>query len=198
MPLFLPTIISELGTFSSFRSNGLSAPLYLLAFLMIIATTWTSDYFAVRGPFIVMFGLIGSAGYLILALSSDVASRYAGLFLVVLMFVTITMALVWNANSNETDSKRAGGIWVLMTIGQSGTVLGTNMFPASEKPYYRKGMWIGFSCSMIAAVAGALLSFLIWRENRRRDKIYGKVDSVRARVGMEDNGPPEATIRYLI
>lgn len=113
LPLFLPTIISELGTFDSLTSNGLSAPPYLLCFFVIIAVAFLSDRVKLRGPFSCLFGVIASIGYLILALTSGVASRYVGIFLVVLIFSSVAINLVWNANSNESESRRAGGVWLV-------------------------------------------------------------------------------------
>lgn len=87
----------------------------------------------------------------------------------------------------------------MQTVGQCGTLLGTNMFPAGEKPYYRKGMWIGFSFSMLAAVGAATLSYLFWRENKRRDRVYGKASVTGHRVEVEDTSVPvEANLRYII
>ena len=41
------------------------------------------------------------------------------------------------------------------------------VFPATEKPYYRKGMWISASfCLLIAACSAALAGILIW-QNRK-------------------------------
>ncbi|KAK5735750.1 hypothetical protein LTR17_007922 [Elasticomyces elasticus] len=177
LPLFLPTIISEMGSFSVLEANAYSAPPYLVAFVSIISMTFLSDRYGVRGPFAVFFALVAAAGYLILALTTDTAPRYAGIFLVVLIFTTVAFILVWNANSNETESKRAGGVWIVQCVGQCGTLLGTHIFPADEKPYYRKGMWIGFAFSLLAATACATLSFSFWRDNKRRDQESGNVDA---------------------
>ena len=118
LPLFLPTIIVDLGVFDTLQSNGLSAPPYLLCFIVMIITTFLSDRVALRGPFACSFALVASVGYLILANTSDVAPRYAGIFLVVLIFTTVAIVLVWNANSNENESKRAGGVWIVSSMSQ--------------------------------------------------------------------------------
>ena len=116
LPLFLPTIIEDLGAFDTLQSNGLSAPPYLLCFFVMIITTFFSDKVAVRGPFACSFALVASIGYLILANTSGVAPRYAGIFLIVLIFTTVAIVLVWNANSNENESKRAGGVWIVSIL----------------------------------------------------------------------------------
>lgn len=184
-----------MGTFDTLAANGLSAPPYAFAFLVMIACAFLSDYLRMRGPIAVFFALVASVGYLILALTDGVAPRYVGIFLVVLIFVTVSTVLVWNANTNESGSKRAGGLWIIMTVGQCGTLLGTNMFPADEAPYYRRGMWIGFAFSMLSACVCASLSFLLWRENRRRDRLYGS-GGVGLSNGYEES--PEAVVRYII
>lgn len=50
------------------------------------------------------------------------------------------------------------------------TMAGTNVFPSSEKPYYRKGMWISAAmCLMVAVTAIILSGWIIW-ENRKLDR----------------------------
>ncbi|OAA58435.1 Major facilitator superfamily domain, general substrate transporter [Niveomyces insectorum RCEF 264] len=197
MPLFLPTIVSEMGAFTPQQSNGLSAPPYLLSFFLIILVAYLSDRLRMRGPFAVFFSLIACIGYIVVAVTETVAARYFGLFFVVMIFVTVAVNLVWNANSNENESKRAGGLWIIMTVGQCGTLLGTNMFPAQEGPRYVKGMWIGFAFSMLAAGLCAINSYSLYRENKRRDKLYGPVP--KGQEGFQLPGQPlEATLRYII
>ncbi|KAH8894383.1 MFS general substrate transporter [Thozetella sp. PMI_491] len=197
LPLFLPTIISDMGAFDTLTSNGLSAPPYLLCFFLIVIISFVSDRVRARGPFACGFAVLASVGYLIVILADGVAARYFGIFLVVLIFVTVSVNLVWNANTNENESKRAGGLWLIMTVGQCGTLLGTNMFPSTDKPRYYKGMWIGFAFSMVAAVLTGTLSYLLWRENKRRDKVYGRVTPGQEGV-ISEGRPAEATMRYII
>lgn len=58
------------------------------------------------------------------------------------------------------------------TLGQCGPLLGTNVFPASEKPYYVKGSWISTAFCLLVAVVSAALSFSLWRENKKLDRIF--------------------------
>lgn len=68
---------------------------------------------------------------------------------------------------NATDSKCAGAFAILATGGQSGPVLGTNVVPKTDMPYYRKGMWVSCTACFIVVVAGSfqmvLLGMLIGR-----------------------------------
>lgn len=113
LPLFLPTIISELGPYNTLQANGLSAPPYLLSFFIIIIVAFLSDRMRLRGPFACFFAVVAAVGYLILANTTAVTPRYVGIFLIVIIFTTVAINLVWNVNSNETESKKAGGVWIV-------------------------------------------------------------------------------------
>ncbi|KAJ9637478.1 hypothetical protein H2204_004902 [Knufia peltigerae] len=202
LPLFLPTIISDFGSFDQLTSNGLSAPPYLLSFFLIVGVAFFSDRLKIRGPFAALFTTIAAIGYLVLALTTSIAARYVSCFLIVTSFVTVSTVLVWNANTNENESKRAGGVWIIQCVGQCGTILGTHSFPGPEKPYYRRGMWTGFAFSLFSAALCTSLSILLHRENKRRDRLYGKVEHVDGEGEGEDLAasslPPEARFRYII
>jgi len=170
LPLFVPTIISEMGSFTKAQSQGLSAPPYLLCFFVIITLCFLSDHFKMRGPFCALAATIGAIGFIIQGSCSSTGVRYFAIFLSVQIFASVALLLAWTANIHATESKRAGGYTVLATIGQCGPLLGTNVFPASEKPYYRKGMWISAAfCLLVAVLSGVLSCWLIY-ENRQMEK----------------------------
>ncbi|KAK5240014.1 hypothetical protein LTR40_014102 [Exophiala xenobiotica] len=147
-----------MGAFSTIQSNGLSAPPYVLCFLGIVGSAWLSDRVGYRGPFVAVPALVAAVGYIILGTTTGVGPRYFGLFLSVQIFISVAMVLTWVGNTHATDSKRAVALAILSTGGQCGPVLGTNIFPKTDKPYYRKGMWMA----------------LLARANKKRDEKYGK------------------------
>ena len=124
LPLFVPTIIAEMGTFNDATSNGLSAPPYLLCFFYIIAVCWLSDHFKMRGPFCALSALIGAIGFIVNASTNTTGPRYFSIFFSVQIFASVALLLAWTANIHATESKRAGGYTILATIGQCGPLLG--------------------------------------------------------------------------
>lgn len=74
LPVFLPTILTDMG-FTSIRAQGLSAPPYLASFFVVIAAGYFSDRLKDRSAFIIPLSLVGFAGYLILALATSTAVR---------------------------------------------------------------------------------------------------------------------------
>lgn len=132
-----------------------------------------------RGPFVVLTSMIATIGFIINATTDTSAPRYASTFLSVIIFASVALLLAWTANINATESKRGGAYVIIYTIGQCGSVLGTNVFPMSERPLYRKGMWISAAmCLMVAGVATCLSCLLAW-ENKKLDRRI-------AREGVEE------------
>lgn len=186
-----------MGAFTTIQSNGLSAPPYVLCFISIVACAFLSDRVGVRGPFVAGAGLVAAIGYILLATQDTVAVRYFGLFLATIIFTSVALVLSWVANTHATDSKRAAGLAILATGGQCGPILGTNIFPPEDKPYYRKGMWISCGACILVFVLATLQSYLLWRENKQRDKKYGKVRDTE-HTNVESEFGDDANFRYII
>lgn len=66
LPVFLPTIINEMG-YSSTHAQALSVPPYIFAFIVVLLSTYLSDRFLSRSVPIVVLCLMGALGYFILA-----------------------------------------------------------------------------------------------------------------------------------
>jgi dipeptide/tripeptide permease len=204
LPVFLPTILSEMG-FTRLTAQGLSAPPYFLAFLLVIITTYIADRTQQRGLMITTLSVIGAVGYIMLATTSSTGPRYAGVFLAAAgVFPCIGNILPWVLNNQGSDTKRGAGIAILNLIGQCGPLLGTRVYPAEDGPYYRKGMWVcaGFMI-FNGCLAFGLRCLLVW-ENKKLDIKYGTVQHVDEErkdgggiegLGSENDGPG---FRYVL
>ncbi|QIW95209.1 hypothetical protein AMS68_000727 [Peltaster fructicola] len=169
LPLFVPTIILQIGTFNQIQSQGLSAPPYVVAFITIISFCWLSDRYKVRGPFCFAAAMIGAIGFIINGTTTATAPRYFSLFLSVNIFASVAILLAWVSNLNASESKRASAYTVLSTIGQCGPLLGTNIFQTQDQPYFRKGMWISAAFCLLVAFLSVALSFWLIHENKKMD-----------------------------
>ncbi|GJN73727.1 hypothetical protein PCL_02722 [Purpureocillium lilacinum] len=199
LPLFIPTIISQMGAFTTVQSQGLSAPPYIACLITIIACALISDRLKIRGPFIIGAAVSAAVGYAVLATTSSVAPRYFGLFLATQMFVCIAIILAWVSNTHATDSRRAVALAILATGGQCGPMVGTNIFPVKDKPFYRRGMWVSCACSLIVAVAAALQMMVLWQSNRKLERER----AARAAAGgntndQADNPYSDENFRYVL
>ena len=71
------------------------------------------------------------------------------------------------------------------------------MFPESEKPYYRKGMWISASFCLLIAFCSVLLSWILIRENKQmeREGVIPSKEDDKNGLNQRDFDPSER-VRY--
>ncbi|KAI1023287.1 hypothetical protein LB503_000912 [Fusarium chuoi] len=182
-----------MGTFNHQESNGLSAPPYALCFVTILACAFASDRAKLRGPFVAAAAIVSTVGYCLLGVSEGVAARYAGVFLSVQIFVSISILLPWVSSVHDTESKRAGGWAIFATLGQFGPLVGANIFPKDQGPYYHKGAWISCGFTSLVVLLSITYSLLLCWENKRLDRVL--VED--AGVGVEGDDRPRG-FRYVV
>jgi len=197
LPVFLPAILTTMG-YSNINAQGLTAPPYFLSFLVCIATTYVADRTQQRGLMIAGLSIIGGVGYILLATVRSVAVRYLGVFLAAAgVFPAIANILPWVLNNQGTDTKRGVGIAMLNIIGQCGPILGTRVFPVTDKPYYIPGMSICAAFMFFnAALALLLRTYFAWK-----NKQFAKAEQSMTQEsgGKLEEHPPsemEGTVGY--
>ncbi|CAK3992997.1 hypothetical protein D0861_02731 [Lecanosticta acicola] len=172
MPVFLPTIISQMG-FTKESSQGLSAPPFLFAFFVVLLTAWLSDKIHSRSSCVIFHALLASLGYLALTLEGlfdlgDVP-RYLAVFPICAgFFSAVTIVITWTVNNQHTDEGKGTGMAVLNTFGQLGPLLGTRLYPDSQAPDYLMGNSICAGAMGLVAILAFGLRVLLLRENRKR------------------------------
>lgn len=172
MPVFLPTIIRDMGH-ESITAQGLSAPPYLFAFIVVMTTAYYSDRLQSRSTFIILHSLLATLGYGTIALSGyyeldNTMVRYFALYPAAAgFFSSITVIITWNINLQDTDSKKGTGMAVMNIIGQMGPLVGTSIFPEEDGPWYVKGMSICAAFMFLVGVLAVILRWVLVRENRK-------------------------------
>lgn len=162
--------------FTKVNAQGLTAPPFFLSFLTVIATCYLADRTQQRGIVIAVLTAIGGTGYVILATAKSVGARYFGVFLAAAgIFPAIGNILPWVTNNQGSDTRRGTGIVLLNLIGQCGPILGTRMYPSSEKPYYVKGQSVCAGFMFLFCLLAILLRTLLVWENKKLDQKYGTV-----------------------
>lgn len=177
MPVFLPTIIKDMG-YSSLASQALSAPPYLVAFFAVLITASLSDRDRVRSPYLIIHALLSAVAYLTIGVTGHFHSyippithiliRYVFIYPAVSgFFSAITLIITWAMDNRPSHEGKGTGIAILNTIGQFGPLVGTRLYPTSDGPWYVRGM-LACSCFMLfVAVLAFVLRVLLQRENRR-------------------------------
>ncbi len=180
--------------FTSINAQGLTAPPYFLSFLVCIATTILADRVRQRGLIIAALSIIAGVGYILLATERSVAVRYLGVFLAAAgVFPAIANILPWVLNNQGTDTKRGVGIAMLNIIGQCGPILGTRVFPVTEKPYYVKGMSICAGFMFFNALLALCLRQYFVHKNRQFARAEAEAAALRP-VGEASASPEKAGV----
>lgn len=191
IPVFLPTIVRDMG-FESITAQGLTAPPYLVAFFVVIATAYFSDRLQTRSSFIIAHSLLAALGYATIAVlgyrkSPHTLLRYFALYPAIFgFFSSITVIITWTINNQESDSKKGTGMAILNIIGQFGPLVGTSIFPAEEGPWYVKGMAICAGFMVLVAVLAGVLRWVLVRENRKAKQ--GNAGGMYAGIPLDEGG----------
>lgn len=194
MPVFLPTIIHDMG-YESITAQGLSAPPYLFAFIIVLATAYFSDRMQSRSTFIILHSLLATLGYSIIAISgyyelANTMIRYMALYPAISgFFSAITIIITWTINNQESDSQKGTGMAILNIIGQMGPLVGTSIFPKEDGPRYVRGMSICGVFMLLVGVLAAVLRWVLMRENRKMREAKGGGDY--AGVPLEEGDTAE-------
>ncbi|KAI9725228.1 MAG: hypothetical protein M1828_003409 [Chrysothrix sp. TS-e1954] len=202
MPVFLPSVVNEMG-YSSISSQGLSAPPFLVAFFAVLITAKASDSFATRSPFVCFHALLGFIGYALIAaggwLKWPNVVRYLCVYPAAAgFFSAITIIITWTMNNQQSNAKKGTGMTILNVIGQCGPLIGTRLYPDSDKPYYIRGMSVCALAMLIVLVLALVLRLVLIRENRRNAAREVHLDEAEAEpLASTKPVPPERTFNLL-
>ncbi|BCS20047.1 putative MFS transporter [Aspergillus puulaauensis] len=176
MPVFLPTIIQDMG-YSSLNSQALSAPPYLVAFITVLATAYLSDRSRSRSPYLIAHALTSATAYLTIALTGHFHAslspathkllRYAAVYPATAgFFSAITLIITWSMDNRVANEGKGASVAILNVIGQCGPLLGTRLYPAEDGPWYVRGMAVCAGFMGLVAVLAGVLRVTLQRANR--------------------------------
>ncbi|PIG86292.1 MFS transporter [Aspergillus arachidicola] len=192
MPVFLPTIIKDMG-YSSITSQALSAPPFLFAFIIVLLTAYLSDRNRKRSPYLIAHALLSSASYLIIALTGHFHAHLSAVahttirYLCVYpatagFFSAITLIMTWTMDNRVAKEGKGASIAIMNVIGQCGPLLGTRLYPSVDGPWYVRGM---ATCSFFMVVVAVLAFVLRVMLLRARRKIEAEGDEIEMHGGEE-------------
>ncbi|KAI0009201.1 MFS general substrate transporter [Xylariaceae sp. FL0662B] len=175
---FLPIILQKGMGYSLELAFVLSAPPALFSVVEGQLVSWLADKMRLRGPFVVVQGLVAIVGLCMTGFLQAPVPRYIGTFLGeagVNGLVVTTLA--WQANNIRGDAKRAAATATMIAISGIGGIYSSLVFRQQDAPDYTPGI-IAVMAICIAAVVLACFSMIVfWWENKRADEgkkiIYG-------------------------
>lgn len=172
---FLPVILRESMGFSIGKSQCLIAPPFVLAAIVMFVSSWYSDKWRIRSPFIISNAVLTIVGTVLLGLTRPVGLRYFGVFVAVTAnYANLPAILTWQANNIRGQWKRAFCSASQIAVGGIGGIIGSTVFRAQDAPSYHPGI---YTCILANALVIAITSALVWKFDRanKRAAAGGKV-----------------------
>ena len=179
--------------YSALASQALSAPPYFVAFLVVLVTAFLSDRSQNRSYYVVFHAILGALGYLSIAiggmLRADSKWRYIGVYPAAAgFFSAITLILTWTINNQDSNSKRGTGVVMLNLLGQFGPLVGTRLYPDSDKPYYVKGMTVCSIFMFLVSLQAWWLRRRLIKENERWMELSLTTENGENEALVDENG----------
>lgn len=167
--------------YSSTTSQALSAPPYLVAFAVVLITTYLSDRNRCRSPFLILHALLSSLAYLAIAATGYFHSHLSQTFHIFIrylcvfpatsgFFSAITLIITWTMDNRVAKEGKGASVAILNIIGQCGPLLGTRLYPDTDGPWYIRGMAVCSFFMGLVVVLAFVLRYLLVRENNRAEK----------------------------
>jgi MFS family permease len=167
--------------YSALMSQALSAPPFLLAFVVVLVTAAVSDRHRARSSYLIMHAFVSAISYLTIALIGYFHAHLSTRLHTILRYIciypaaagffsAITIIITWSMDNRIAHEGKGTGVALLNLIGQCGPLIGTRLYPDSDGPWFVRGM---FACSMfmlVVVVLAVVLRFLLSRANRQMRK----------------------------
>lgn len=187
----VPSVINGLG-YSSANAQLLTIPIYVFAAIVTLIWAWGSDLTQIRSPWIIAGYSIAVCGFIAqLAIPHPAypGLTYGFLFPVAAgLYCPFTCLVSWIGNSLAPSSKRAVGMALLISVGNMGGIMGSNIYLSREAPKYTTG----FAASLAMCCAAILMTLVLrWayaRENKKKDAMLAELgeEGIRAKYSEEE------------
>ncbi|KAF8182589.1 MFS general substrate transporter [Pholiota molesta] len=180
--LFTPSIIHQVRTtvyiirFGATVANLLSVPVYVWACMLTCGVGMLADRTNSRGYINCFFFGVGLVGYIILIASRSAPLSYFAVYLTASAIYPSANSASWAACNIEGSYKRAVTVATVIGFGNLNGAVTSNAYRAKDAPWYRLGHGIILAYIAIGFFSSALYTFLLRRENARRDR--GERDEV--------------------
>ncbi|BGP15735.1 hypothetical protein JCM10213v2_003724 [Rhodosporidiobolus nylandii] len=179
LSLFVPTIISSLGTWTRPQSQLLSVPPYAAATLITLISALLSDRFKQRALVNMFFTTMIVVGFAIqmgINPKEHPGVAYFAIFLCVCgVAPCIANTITWTGNNMAPVQKRGVAMGMMFTVGNSGGIISSVIYRTQDSPRYFLGHGIGLGFAAMSLLLSTFMFFYLRAENARRDVKYGPV-----------------------
>lgn len=164
---FTPTILRTYG-FSTVQTQLRTVPPMACALVFCLITAYFSDRIRLRTPFIffgLMLAIIGLA--ILVSIRNSFSVQYLGIiFIAVGNFSGGAVLMCWYVMNLRGHVERSIGSAWMIGFGNSGGIIATFSFLASDAPRYHMGYSLCIGSLCICIGSSAVYGMLAWRENK--------------------------------
>lgn len=163
---FLPTIIKDLGWTAS-MAQLMSAPPYIWACLCTIGTSYLSDRFKIRYPYIIgPMLLFAIPGFAMALGQKNTNVTYGGVFLATAgQYAPWPSIVSWNANNYPNEHTRGIAMGVQIGFASAGGVIAGYAYKNPDT-----GHAIVLAFTALSSCLTGLLAYYYVRENHKKDE----------------------------
>ncbi|KAJ3808870.1 MFS general substrate transporter [Lentinula aff. lateritia] len=185
--LFLPTIISDFGEFSTAISQLLTVPPYIFATIVLGLFAYYSDKVMMRSPFILAAQIMCLIGFSINIANVSTGAKYFGTFLIVAgSYAGFPGIVAWLGNNLCGQYKRGVGMALHIGIGNFSGAIASNIFRTQDKPRFILGHAIELMFVGIGLICLPITVIIYSRINKKRAYFMSRVAD-----GLERKPSPE-------
>jgi len=166
---FAPTLVATLGPQTPAATLVLVAPPYVVAAVVALAVSRSSDARGERAAHVVVSVLVAAGAFAAAAAAQRPALRYAALFgMLAGVYAAYNVALAWIASTVPSPAeKRSTAVAIVNTVGNLVQVFTPYMYLASFGPRYLLAMVVTSGACVTCAVLTLVLRRLMVRDNAR-------------------------------
>lgn len=165
---FLPTVVRTLG-YNRTTTLALTCPPYLLAAAAGIGMSYTSGRFNERTWHITIFKCIIIAGFIIPAVTTNIAARMVAIFMFVsFSFGINNLLLGWiSATLGQTPEKKAVALAICNTMGNLSSVYTPYLWPDADGPRFIKAWMASIGFSIVVIIMVWVMRITLQRQNKK-------------------------------
>lgn len=175
--------------YSNLASQALSAPPFLVAFVVVLITAALSDRSRSRSPYLIFHAVSSAAAYLVIGLVGRYHThiptklhtiiRYLCIFPATSgFFSAVTIIITWSMDNRTAQEGKGSSVAILNIVGQCGPLIGTRLYPDGDRPWFVRGMLTCAAFMLAVAVLAFSLRLVLLRRNR-------KITAQREQMGIE-------------
>ncbi|GAA5890544.1 hypothetical protein JCM8208_004908 [Rhodotorula glutinis] len=178
---FTPTIVSAFG-YSTIKTQLLTVPPFVCAFLLTMVNAVISDRYGRRGLCAILMSVLALVGYIMFNQSLTMAVRYTALFLAITGVYSTSPALVtWLPNNSSGHYRKATAVAFGFVMTNSGGIASTWLFPSNQGPEYHQASTVLIAMTaMIIVFCAFNLAYLRYANRKkaeRRAEAGGVIDT---------------------